>query len=132
MTMPPSERRHRRSEEHLTDAELNELVDGTLAATDTERAQQHLATCPDCDERYRTLLATVSALKSAPSIMPRRSFQLTPEQAKIPPERTELARPLFGMDRTRRPGHPRRHPRGRAAAAISDRHRCDHQSVRHL
>ncbi len=86
MTMPPSERRHRRSEEHLTDAELNELVDGTLAATDTERAQQHLATCPDCDERYRTLLATVSALKSAPSIMPRRSFQLTPEQAKIPPK----------------------------------------------
>lgn len=84
MTMPPSERRHRRSEEHLTDAELNELVDGTLSATETGRAREHLATCGDCDERYRTLLATVSTLKAAPSIMPRRSFQLTPEQAKAP------------------------------------------------
>lgn len=84
MTMPPSERQQRRYEEHLTDAELNELVDGTLAANEAERAQTHLASCADCEERYRTLLATVSALKSAPSLMPRRSFQLTPEQAKLP------------------------------------------------
>lgn len=84
MTMPPSERRHQRSEEHLTDAELNELVDGTLPPRESDRAQTHLATCAKCDERYRTLLATVSALRSAPSVMPRRSFQLTPEQAKLP------------------------------------------------
>jgi anti-sigma factor RsiW len=84
--MQPSERRRRRNEEHLTDAELNELVDGTLSARDTEWAQEHLATCTECDERYRTLLATVSALKSAPSVMPRRSFQLTPDQAKLPPK----------------------------------------------
>jgi anti-sigma factor RsiW len=93
MTMAPSDRRRRRSEEHLTDAELNELVDRTLSATDTERAQEHLATCPDCDERYRTLLATISALKSAPSVMPRRSFQLTPAQAKLP------AKPPSWLDR---------------------------------
>ncbi len=84
MTMPPSERRHRRSEEHLTDAELNELVDGTLAAQDVAHAEEHLASCADCDERYRTLQATILMLRSAPSVMPRRSFQLTPEQAKIP------------------------------------------------
>lgn len=84
MTMPPSERRHRRSEEHLTDAELNELVDGTLSPKEIERAQTHLAACAECDERYRTLLATVSALQSASSVMPRRSFRLTPDQAKLP------------------------------------------------
>jgi hypothetical protein len=86
MTMPPSERRQRRSEEHLTDAELNELVDGTMSSAETERAQVHLASCAECEERYRTLLATVAALKSAPSVMPRRSFQLTPEQAKLVPK----------------------------------------------
>jgi hypothetical protein len=84
MTMPPSERRHRRYEEHLTDAELNELVDGTLAPPEFERAQVHLASCDECAERYQTLQSTVSALKAAPGLAPRRSFQLTPEQAKIP------------------------------------------------
>ena len=84
MTMPTSERQPNRRDEHLTDAELNELVDGTLAGRDLERAQAHLAGCAECEARYQTLLATVSALKQAPSVMPRRSFQLTPEQAKLP------------------------------------------------
>lgn len=84
MTMPTSERQPNRRDDHLTDAELNELVDGTLAGRELERSQAHLASCQECDERYRTLLATVSALKQAPSVMPRRSFQLTPEQAKLP------------------------------------------------
>lgn len=83
MTMPASERK-RRPDEHLTDAELNELVDGTLAASATARAKAHLTDCAECDERYRTLLATVSALQTAPSLMPRRSFRLTPAQAKSP------------------------------------------------
>lgn len=84
MTMPTSERKPNRREEHLSDAELNELVDGTLAGRELQRAQAHLDSCPECEERYQTLLATVSALKQAPSVMPRRSFQLTPEQAKLP------------------------------------------------
>ena len=84
MTMPTSERQPNRRDEHLTDAELNELVDGTLAGRDLERAQAHLASCAECEERYQTLLATVTALKQAPSVMPRRTFQLTPEQAKLP------------------------------------------------
>lgn len=84
MTMSTSERKPNRREEHLSDAELNELVDGTLAGRDLESARAHLTACAECDERYRTLLATVSALKQAPSLMPRRSFQLTPEQARLP------------------------------------------------
>ncbi len=84
MTMPTSERQPNHRNEHLTDAELNELVDGTLAGRDRERAQAHLAACPECEERYQSMLATVTALKQAPSVMPRRSFQLTPEQAKLP------------------------------------------------
>ncbi len=84
MTMPPSEHQPNRRDEHLTDAELNELVDGTLAGRELNRAQAHLVSCQDCDAQYRALLATVTALKQAPSLMPRRSFQLTPEQAKLP------------------------------------------------
>ncbi len=84
MTMPSSEHQSNRRDEHLTDAELNELVDGTLAGRELNRAQAHLDSCQDCDARYRALLATVTALKQAPSLMPRRSFQLTPEQAKRP------------------------------------------------
>lgn len=84
MTMPANDRQKQRPEEHLTDAQLNELVDATLSTSESERAQTHLTTCAECDERYRTLLATVSALKTAPSLMPRRSFQLTPQQAKLP------------------------------------------------
>ncbi len=84
MTMPPSERQPNRHDEHLTDAELNELVDGTLTGRALERAQAHLASCQECDAHYEALLATVTALKQAPSLMPRRSFQLTPEQAKRP------------------------------------------------
>jgi anti-sigma factor RsiW len=84
MTMPPSERQPNRRDQHLTDTELNELVDGTLPASEAAAARAHLATCAECDERYRTLHATVSALRHSPSLMPRRSFQLTPEQAKLP------------------------------------------------
>lgn len=84
MTMSTSERQPNRREDHLTDAELNELVDGTLAGRDLDRARAHLADCQECDARYRTLQATVSALREAPSVMPRRTFQLTPEQAKLP------------------------------------------------
>ena len=87
MTMSTSERQRNRREEHLSDAELNELVDGTLAGRDLESARAHLTGCAECDERYGALLATVSALKQAPSVMPRRSFQLTPEQARLPEKR---------------------------------------------
>lgn len=78
--MPARDRR----DHHLTDAELNELVDGTLAANDAERARSHLSTCVDCVERLQALEATVTALQQAPSLMPRRSFQLTPKQAQLP------------------------------------------------
>lgn len=90
MTMPSSERQNRRYEEHLTDAELNDLLDGTLATSELDRAQRHLASCADCEERYRTLQATVHALQSAPSLLPRRSFQLSPEQAKLAPKKPTL------------------------------------------
>jgi hypothetical protein len=84
MTMPANDRPNKRLQEHLTDAELNELVDGSLSPTETGRANAHMQSCADCTERYQTLLATGSALQAAPSLMPRRSFQLSPEQAKIP------------------------------------------------
>lgn len=83
MTMPANERRRN---EHLSDADLNDLIDGTLAMEAAATARAHLATCSDCEERYLTLMATVAALQHAPSLLPRRSFQLTPEQAKIPPK----------------------------------------------
>ncbi|MEZ4507228.1 MAG: zf-HC2 domain-containing protein [Thermomicrobiales bacterium] len=82
--MPTNERQANRPQDHLTDAELNELVDGTLAGRDADKAQAHLAGCASCEERYQTLLATVTALRQAPSVMPRRSFQLTPAQARLP------------------------------------------------
>ncbi|MCO5220084.1 MAG: zf-HC2 domain-containing protein [Thermomicrobiales bacterium] len=87
MTMPASDRHRNQSVNHLTDAQLNELVDRTLAEKDRVAAQEHLAGCEECNDRYLTLLATVDALQHAPSLMPRRSFQLTPEQAKRPEKR---------------------------------------------
>jgi len=83
MTMPDRTQPTQR-DDHLSDAELNELVDGTLSGRESERAQAHLARCAECDERYRTLLAAVSALRNAPDLMPRRTFQLSPQQAKLP------------------------------------------------
>lgn len=80
----PADKQNRRDAEHLTDAELNELVDGTLSPRDSERVRTHLTSCADCEERYNTLKATISLLQSAPSLMPRRSFQLTPELAARP------------------------------------------------
>ena len=90
MTMPTDERQPNRRDEHLTDAELNELVDGTLAGRDLDTAQAHLASCAECNEQYQALLATVTGLKQAPGLMPRRSFQLTPEQAKLPDPMTRV------------------------------------------
>lgn len=129
MTMSTSERQLNRRDEHLTDAELNELVDGTLAARDLTRAQTHLDACQECDERYRSLLATVSALKSAPALMPRRSFQLSPEQAKLP-AKTELGRPICRVDRSRHSRDQGRDDRGGPAAHLSDRLRRPYQSER--
>lgn len=83
MTIPDSTQPTRR-DDHLTDAELNELVDGTLSGRESEHVLAHLAGCADCDERYRTLLATVSTLRSTPDLMPRRTFQLSAEQATLP------------------------------------------------
>lgn len=73
-----------RQEEHLSEAQLNELVDGTMQPDEAALARSHLAGCSECEQRYQALFATVAALQQAPSLMPRRSFQLTPEQARIP------------------------------------------------
>lgn len=92
-------RDHKRSASHLTDADLNELIDGTMAEREARIARAHLDSCADCADRLHTLQATVSALQEAPSLRPRRSFQLTPQQAHIPvapPSRTDrLARWLL-------------------------------------
>lgn len=82
--MPTDQTLPKRRDDHLTDVELNELVDGTLSGRDLERVNAHLTTCQECDERLQTLRAVVFAMQQAPSLLPRRSFQLTPDQAKLP------------------------------------------------
>lgn len=63
-----------------------ELLDGRLAAADTEAVRAHLASCPDCQREYSSLAQTLSALDQLPAARPgprlRKNFYAMLEEEK--------------------------------------------------
>lgn len=75
---------------HLDLDAMSLLLDDALPPAERAAAEAHLAACPDCREDYEELRATVRLLHGLPQYAPRRSFTLTPEQARLavsPPRR---------------------------------------------
>lgn len=69
---------------HLADDILNAWIDGVATPDEHELVQHHLATCDTCSRRMDELHAVKAMLATMPQVEPRRSFALTPEQAKKP------------------------------------------------
>jgi hypothetical protein len=69
---------------HLADDILNAWIDNV--ATPAERAvvDDHVASCDTCQQRLSELIGVKAMLGDLPDVAPRRSFTLTPEQAKKP------------------------------------------------
>lgn len=78
---------------HLPDDILNAWIDDV--ATPAERAivDDHIAGCDTCQQRLRELRGVKTMLGDLPEIAPRRSFTLTPDQAKKPSPIRESAAP---------------------------------------
>jgi anti-sigma factor RsiW len=55
---------------HPTDAQLNELADGTLAPGEFERVQRHVAECVPCTATVRRLQALVQRARALPREVP--------------------------------------------------------------
>ncbi len=70
--------------DHLNDEQLSSLLDRTVTGmSNAERttAEQHLATCPACQQSLNELLTTVSLFQALPEAPLRRSFILSEEAA---------------------------------------------------
>jgi Putative zinc-finger len=61
---------------HLQTEQLSALLDRQLPPAEQQRAEQHLATCPDCGEELERLRATVGLLRELPQVEPPRVFSL--------------------------------------------------------
>jgi anti-sigma factor RsiW len=55
---------------HPTDAQLNELADGTLTASERERIQRHVAECVPCTATVRGVQALVQRSRALPREVP--------------------------------------------------------------
>lgn len=69
---------------HLADDILNAWIDGVATPDEHEIVQHHLATCETCARRADELHGVKAMLATMPEVAPRRSFALTPDQAKKP------------------------------------------------
>jgi anti-sigma factor RsiW len=67
---------------HLSEETLSEFASGRLNDAERAAAVRHAETCAQCAEALRDYTAMTSALKSLPAPRPRRTFQLTEEQAR--------------------------------------------------
>jgi len=56
--------------------QLDRLLDGDLRPRQQRQLEQHLQTCPHCQERLRELKAVRALLKRSPPVAPPRSFTL--------------------------------------------------------
>jgi hypothetical protein len=68
-------------EQHLTDDELNLMVDGALPDGERERAERHLASCDACRDSLLQFRAITDALAAVPEARVPRSFQLGQQYA---------------------------------------------------
>lgn len=82
--------RHERLQE-----QLSAYLDGELGEGERRRLEEHLAGCPACRARLRTLEETVRLLRALPTVPPPRSFKLTPTMI-APAPRPRWA-PLFPL-----------------------------------
>lgn len=62
--------------------QLNAYIDGELSADEQLQIEKHLQTCAACQSEVELSQRLVTALHSLPSIVPPRSFALTPEKAR--------------------------------------------------
>jgi hypothetical protein len=69
------------AEQHLTDDELNLLIDGAMPAAERARAEGHIAVCATCRESMVQFNAIAQALAAIPVARVPRSFQLGPKFA---------------------------------------------------
>jgi predicted anti-sigma-YlaC factor YlaD len=59
---------------HLTDAELQSMLDDTLAGTDRRRVEQHLAVCSRCNAAFANLRSIDTALEGQLIVATRSDF----------------------------------------------------------
>lgn len=69
-----------RSDRHIGQERLSELLDGRLEPAATARVQAHLAACRDCRSEIEELRSTVALLHGMAPVRAPRSFRLRPEQ----------------------------------------------------
>src|SRR4051812_23928 len=67
--------------DHLSDDQLNLLVDGDLSTDEISGMRAHLSICAECQQNYDDLLVMRDLLRSLPQSPTPRSFQLSPEMA---------------------------------------------------
>jgi hypothetical protein len=67
---------------HLSDETLSDLASGRLREAARDAALCHLAACPECAAVARDDAVIKSLLRDLPAPRPRRSFQLSEEQAR--------------------------------------------------
>lgn len=78
---------------HLADDILNAWIDGVATPEEQAIVDGHIASCGTCQRRASELRAVKAMLGDLPEVAPRRSFTLTPEQAKKPTPIRERATP---------------------------------------
>jgi anti-sigma factor RsiW len=83
MNRPAPREQSSNDREHLTLDQLNAFVDRRFDELDESGLRAHLSTCAQCREELRQLETTVGMLRALPLARPARSFQLTPEMAKV-------------------------------------------------
>jgi hypothetical protein len=66
---------------HLNDSAMSAYLDGEMRPYERSIADAHLRACAACRRDLADLRATVELLHALPEARPRRSFQLSPEQA---------------------------------------------------
>jgi hypothetical protein len=69
---------------HLADDILNAWIDGAATPQEHQLVEHHMASCETCQRLMDELHAVKAMLATMPEVAPRRSFALTPEQAKKP------------------------------------------------
>lgn len=83
---------------HLDLETLCALADGSLPAAQRGQAMQHVSACPACGRDYREIAATVVLLRRLPTYQPRKSFLVTPADARMHPQ-TLAGAPGGGLSR---------------------------------
>lgn len=60
---------------HLTETEINELLDNALSMSAASAKRSHLADCPECSKAFKTHERLRAALSTTPSFEPSAKFR---------------------------------------------------------